>query len=432
MTKDLLKQGLAAIFGLFACLLLVAALYAVEDITKLKMSPRPSVYWPSVAAALALAAGAVASFALGKRGNATAGVQAISSRDEYMAAVLARAIDAKRSILLCVHTLKPAESDPDVEKLQTLLREKASVLSDLRVLAPIGEERLAASFQLSGLGVSIRHLAALDHVDMSFSVFDDELVVLPTKADQADATVSGLSVSSTKLAELLRDLFNELWFRADSLPFADFARFTVNACRDISPNLSLAALSQRLGLSEAAIHGCAPTYSLDRQAANVLFVVGRPGAGKSTVVRSLFRILAARGVPSEFIFQFNDYTALYERFRSDHPRRVFSSGERGSFKVVDFSILDDVLREANQRVRLALRNYRLCVVEFARPSYRRELALFDNTILARSRVLHVTAALTTCERRNNSRGVVGSSAYSGFVPPEILRSYYATEDHRGG
>ena len=45
------------------------------------------------------------------------------------------------------------------------------------------------------------------------------------------------------------------------------------------------------------------------------------------------------GIRSEEVYYFNDYEALYERFRQDTNRKTFAEAEHGGFAVQDFSVL---------------------------------------------------------------------------------------------
>ena len=179
---------------------------------------------------------------------------------------------------MCVHTLKSAGAGDNVKQLQNALAAKTGIPGGVRLLAPVGEERVLASLQLTKLGVPVRHLAALQNLDVSFSVFDSYRALLPTKSGDAEQTVSGLTVESTKLATILELEFAAFWSRFDVLPHPDFVRYTIGQIMETSPTISLAAVAHRLHVDIGDLRTLLPKFG--GPAAHNFFVIGRPCWGK--------------------------------------------------------------------------------------------------------------------------------------------------------
>lgn len=372
--------------------------------------------------------GLVAGVRNDRSGGQGTALSEIPSREDYIRETIEQTRRADRSIWMCVHTLKSAGAGDNVKQLQNALAAKTGIPGGVRLLAPVGEERVLASLQLTKLGVPVRHLAALQNLDVSFSVFDSYRALLPTKSGDAEQTVSGLTVESTKLATILELEFAAFWSRFDVLPHPDFVRYTIGQIMETSPTISLAAVAHRLHVDIGDLRTLLPKFG--GPAAHNFFVIGRPCSGKTTAVDALLGTLAQRGIRPEEVYYFNDYEALYERFHEDASEKFFRADVHGGFAVTDFSVLDTVLQEANFRLSTAARFYRVCIVEFARDAYLRPLLNFQS-ILDRSTIIHLKCSQDTSRSRNQQRRVPGRDHRTGHIPDSILDSFYATDDIQG-
>ena len=119
-----------------------------------------------------------------------------------------------------------------------------------------------------------------------------------------------------------------------------------------------------------------------------LFILGRPGSGKSTVARYITKLAQHEGwVPTSY----RDYNVLYSMFQKElhnpfcsqqHIERVNHNG----FRVIDFSVLDPALKIIQNRAIASLNDChpytkRLIVIEFARGDYIQALRQFDLAFL---------------------------------------------------
>lgn len=423
-------KHLAFVLALFGCLLIIAALFSVDDITKFRVTPRTQVFLPALAAGIALVGVALVFGYFIERQKMLPDVsRRLPNRNLYFVEILHQIDIAERQILMCVHTLKPAEPGNEIEKLHQSLAARARNL-EIKILAPGGEERTRASYQLAQLGISIRHLHVLEHLDVSFSLFDSSRVVLPTESGNAEETVAGITVKSTKLVELLRGSFEDLWWRFDALSYSNFVRYTVNAILPNTPLMPLEALAERLKIPRQELTKLLPAFEMQEDP-NYFFIIGRPASGKTTISEKLIRRFERLGIQRNQICYFNDYEVLYERFVGDVSRQTFEEVEYGGFAVRDFSVLDIVLRQANFELTAGKGFFRIFIVEFARESYLKAILNFDQHILEKARVIHVKSDIDTCVKRNNERRAVASDRRSGYVPEKILREFYAIENLSG-
>src|ERR1700731_1572539 len=103
-----------------------------------------------------------------------------------------------------------------------------------------------------------------------------------------------------------------------------------------------------------------------------VFILGRPGSGKSASYRLIEKIAQEQ---KWTISRFNDYDILQEMFRfeklfrSSSVPRKFRATEHNGFDVLDFSVLDMALKELEKKVQFnnsQNNNDELITIEFAR------------------------------------------------------------------
>jgi adenylate kinase family enzyme len=161
----------------------------------------------------------------------------------------------------------------------------------------------------------------------------------------------------------------------------------------------------------------------------VLFVLGRPGSGKSTAVQHCIKVAHQHGWQTVRI---KDYEILYDLFRQDTAQQRFRPAPFGAFDVIDFTVLDEVLRSLQDQVRQHLYSQakKLVIVEFARDEYQKALATFDESILSLSYFLLVEARIDACIHRIHTRIQHQVRQDNHYVSAEILRAYYCRDNRR--
>ena len=428
MLKEIFKSNrFAVVIAFFGFLLILAAIFSIQDIAKFNITPRKQIFLPSLIIGIILISISLvyAYFAEDRKGFSDV-LRGFPDRNQYFKEIIDQIEKAERQILMCVHTLNSAEPGNEIEKLHQLLSKKARNL-EIKILAPTGEKRTRASYQIAQSGISVRHLSSLQHLDVSFSLFDSSRAVLPTESGNNEETVAGITISSTKLVELLQESFDELWWRFDALNYPNYIRYTVNNILANTPRLPLKTLSERLNIPSEDLSSILPAYETQPDPI-YFFVIGRPGSGKTTVSEKIMQQFKKIGIQEEQIYYFNDYEVLYERFVGDKNNKTFEKDKRGGFAVRDFSVLDIVLCQANFEIAAAKRFFQVFIIEFARDSYLKALLNFDRGILANSIVIHVKCTLETCLERNSQRRGVTNDHRSGYVPEPVMKEFYANEN----
>jgi len=159
-----------------------------------------------------------------------------------------------------------------------------------------------------------------------------------------------------------------------------------------------------------------------------IFLLGRPGCGKSVIYEILTEKLKKRGIAKEFI-RIDDFPILKELFNKDvHFKR--HRRKAGGFEVTDWSIVDEVLKIINDRIKRLEKSNRMIFVEFARNNYLQALKNFTPEVLKKSLILYIFAPYQVCYQRNVKRFQEKGKEDldSHIVPPDLMESYYKEDN----
>jgi adenylate kinase family enzyme len=173
---------------------------------------------------------------------------------------------------------------------------------------------------------------------------------------------------------------------------------------------------------------------------NKVFLLGRPGGGKSTVSQLLETTAQKSGWVTRHIYDYKHLHDLFQQEIDDNvPKEERSFCQKGpevcqGFDVRNFKVLDTVLKEMADEVRTEelkhLTADKLLLIEFARQEYCRALDIFGYEILNGAHLLYVKLDLENCIKRVQERADVHRlrSEYDHFVSEDIMRGYYGRDD----
>ena len=160
-----------------------------------------------------------------------------------------------------------------------------------------------------------------------------------------------------------------------------------------------------------------------------VFLLGRPGSGKSAIYRALEQRIREEGLASE-VMRIDDFPVLKELLDRDVEFKRHYRKE-GGFVVTDFTLLDDVLKEMNSKLKKLRKPSRVIFVEFARDKYANALKNFDRDVLGRALLLYIYCPFDVCVARNVRRFKEAKckSVDDHIAPSDIMKKYYRHDDY---
>ncbi len=158
-----------------------------------------------------------------------------------------------------------------------------------------------------------------------------------------------------------------------------------------------------------------------------VFVLGRPGSGKSTAARHMIELASRRSYQSLFV---QDYDILYKMFLNDRKHELFRPTDRGGFDVIDYSVLDNALRQMEEEVEdsLALKRTDMVCIEFARSDYQVALNIFSPAFLRDAYIFFIDSDLEYCIQRVRERVTDPPLPDHHFVSEYVMRTYYSNDN----
>lgn len=165
-----------------------------------------------------------------------------------------------------------------------------------------------------------------------------------------------------------------------------------------------------------------------------LFILGRPGSGKSTACRCVAKFLRQQEQYKGWsTAHYKDYSILYEMFRYEKlflnpkkPKQFEATKEHNGFDVLDFTVLDTALvkLEKKARERSSDKKEEVIIIEFARQDYAEAFKQFSPSFLKDSYFLFIEADVATCLERVKERTINPSTEDDFFVSDLIITKYY--------
>jgi uridine kinase len=153
----------------------------------------------------------------------------------------------------------------------------------------------------------------------------------------------------------------------------------------------------------------------------ILFIIGRPGSGKTTAVDYITSLAKSH---QKSVFVINDYNILHQMSLLDTEHLRFISTEFDGFDVIDFLVLDEVLQNLEHNARLQ-NSCDLVTIEFARNEYRRPISFFSNDFVEESFFLYVDVNTETCLTRIHERVINSNKAGDHpSLSDKKFREYY--------
>lgn len=159
-----------------------------------------------------------------------------------------------------------------------------------------------------------------------------------------------------------------------------------------------------------------------------VFLIGRPGCGKSAVYKLLEEELRAAGYRGKLV-RIDDFPMLKRIFEEDVGHKRHRPMPGGGVKVTDDKVWDDLSKALSERVLKLQDRDCLLFIEFSRDSYVRAFKHFSPEVMRNSLIVYIDAPFDVCWERNIRRAREEQGLDAHLVSREEMEKTYARDDH---
>lgn len=168
-----------------------------------------------------------------------------------------------------------------------------------------------------------------------------------------------------------------------------------------------------------------------------IFLMGRPGCGKSEIYRRIADELKKRKLASDFL-RVDDFPKLWAKFTQDdaaeksgQPRRYSRATSDGGYLVTNDGVWDEILKEVDGDLKSLARPGRVIFIEFSRPNYVHSiLDNFSQNVLDKGLVIYIDCSFEVCWQRNVRRheAAIAAGGDDHLVSREEMEKTYLHDD----
>ena len=158
-----------------------------------------------------------------------------------------------------------------------------------------------------------------------------------------------------------------------------------------------------------------------------LFILGRPGCGKSKTAQHIAGFVKLRGWST---YRFKDYDILENMFQEDVLKERFRPSEYKGFDVRDTFVFDEALLVLERNIYQHMTNTgknEFITIEFARADYDQAFTQFSQAFLRDAHFLFIDADFDKCKQRIYERITRPITADDHFISDYALDTYYSNQ-----
>ncbi len=158
-----------------------------------------------------------------------------------------------------------------------------------------------------------------------------------------------------------------------------------------------------------------------------VFLLGRPGCGKSVVYKIIKEAIEKKGIEAPRVDDFLTLKAILDK-DTQFKRHVLKDG---GFAVTDFSVVDEALADLDKYVKKEKSDKKIIFIEFARDNYKHAFKNFTKDLLDDSLILYLYSTFEECYKRNVARfeKAKKDGHDDHIVPLDLMKTYYRTDDY---
>ncbi len=168
-----------------------------------------------------------------------------------------------------------------------------------------------------------------------------------------------------------------------------------------------------------------------------VFMMGRPGCGKSAVYRELEKKLISEGLAQSFE-RVDDFPKLWNKFMQDNElekqgksRKYSRATDDGGYKVTNDALWNDILVDLNADIeKIPSKPGHIIFIEFSRSNYVEAFGNFSSQITDKSLVIYIDVNFEICWQRNVKRheDALANKQDDHLVSREEMEKTYLNDD----
>jgi len=168
-----------------------------------------------------------------------------------------------------------------------------------------------------------------------------------------------------------------------------------------------------------------------------VFMMGRPGCGKSAVYRELEKRLIAEKLAVSFE-RVDDFPKLWNKFMVDDElekqgkaRKYSRAAEGGGYKVTNDAMWNDILVDLNADIlKINRKDGHVIFIEFSRSNYIEALSNFSKEIINSALIIYIDVNFEICWQRNVKRheDALANKQDDHLVSREEMEKTYLFDD----
>lgn len=158
-----------------------------------------------------------------------------------------------------------------------------------------------------------------------------------------------------------------------------------------------------------------------------LFLLGRPGCGKSSATRHIIKHIQNK---KRLIKRFKDFDILKEMSEQEQYKHSFKPTFYDGFDVIDHYVFDVALKELETRIYDYIPKANaneIIIIEFARSDYVEAFQRFFSFMLQDAHVLFIDTNLDACIQRVKQRMIKPKSTDDHYVSEEAIQKFYTEQ-----
>lgn len=351
------------------------------------------------------------------------GAEALLSQELYIQRCIELINNAKKQVIIRTSKMSKSEDLPEAAAVNQAIRTAREKGVKIRILVATNYDRLPGAIALADMiGADVRFDPEIPISDINYYCADGSHLLIATRQPSSESqhrrSTSWIEFRSTFLASVLFNHFDRRWEAINTRRLDEYMSEVLPVA---IKSQGLSTVSDQIGKEPSSIEQFIHLRPF------VIFIIGRPGSGKTTIARLIKENLPSTGVYLR-IFQVSDLEYLRKVFatKEDESRR-FEKTADGGFFILDPTLYDEALVDLSVQVLREMPNNDLVIVEFARQSYLHALKLISNQGVHPNLIVYVKASFETALERNKLRSI-RSSNDRHFVSEKEMRKTYANDD----